>query len=445
MSQASSIAIPATIERAPAVTPDEHKLLKKERIKFGFGTVLDQSEEAALGGLPTAIIRHLGGHHQHIGLFGACAGITSLFQFLGSFLLRHTGSNRKAMQAALVIGMVLSLFLALAIFSSRFTAFHGLSLYLYLGLAMLFAATAGMQVNVESNWIGDRVPKHCLGWFTSGKWFLAVVGIILFTFIIGKAGDLSPNAMGYGGVYLMFSASFAAAFFVYGSATDRPARTLNFLDKGASRSERLNYGSPALWCYIGFYVCWAGGRIILATFIPAFMMDVYGFSLTKLASLYILQYAVSLCLIFYMGKISDRSGPRKPLLLVSGAVALAMYLWVLSPWLGIAGLIVYQIIAGAAGYTHSMLAINFAIDLFPSKGRSAYLGFSRILIGLTVLATPILSGRLMHHLSGWKTIILGADFSAYHLIFLVSATMTLCSTVPLMLAGGRRVEGDSWR
>src|SRR3989339_26579 len=421
----------------------DESVLKRERVKFGLGTVLYQSEETGLGGVPTAIIRSLGGDDRHIGIFGCVNGLTSLFQWIGTLLIRRCKSNRKAMIVSMALGLSVASLIAASILFSSFSWFSGYSLWCYLGFSLLLAVIGGVQWNIESSWIGDLVPKHRLGWFTSVKWFIGVAGIFVFMNLIGRVCDRWPSPQGYSSVYIMFAGSFFVATFLYKSVTDRTPKSALFFSKGASNSERLNYRSNALWCYIAFYVLWAGGRTMLFTFWGAYLIDAFKFSMTKVAWMLSVQYMVSCIMVLVMGRFTDRTGHRIPLIIVTAIVGASMGLWVASAWFGVITIVIFQILNGAAGHTHSMLAINFGLEIFPDKGRSGYLAFSRIFIGVIAILMPVLAGRIMFRLHDFHYALWGAILTKYHVLFILSTIVTLCASVPLVIIGNRRVDAAS--
>jgi hypothetical protein len=105
----------------------------------------------------------------------------------------------------------------------------------------------------------------------------------------------------------------------------------------------------------------------------------------------------------------------------------------------LACVIAYMIINGASGHTLSMLGTNFQLELYPDKGRAAYLGFSRI-VGLPVVfATTFFSGYLVHNLADIHVTLLGTVLTRYHLVFLGTTILALISSIPLLLVGNRRV------
>jgi hypothetical protein len=170
------------------------------------------------------------------------------------------------------------------------------------------------------------------------------------------------------------------------------------------------------------------------------MMEQFHFSLTKIALLLTLQRVKTNLDIYLIGDHTDRWGSRKPLIVASFIVGSSMSLWFFSAWGGVACPIAYMIVNGASGHTLSMLGTNFQLELYPAKGRSAYLGFSR-LVGLPVVfATTFFSGYLVHHLKNVHVEFLGTVLTRYHLIFLGTTLTALLALVPLMLIGNRRVK-----
>lgn len=421
------------------VTDD--KVLKRDRWKFGLGMVISQSEEVGLGGLPTILIRRMGGSDFHLGVFGAMtAGLNSLFQPAGPMLLRWQESNRKAMRFAIVFGFAVTLAIAFLILGLKTPFPVRLLLWGYLALSLLLTIMQGVQWNLESGWIGDLVPTKKLGWFTSIKWILATLGIVASTQLIGRVGDSFPNPFGYSGIYLFFALSYVLAFWLYGRVTDRKPKVVSFFGGKTADHERLPYRSGILWLYITFYTLWNCGRVMLGTFTYAFLFDVFNFNLTNIAWLSTLQFTLSCLSIFIMGKICGRIGHRVPLLFVVVFVSLAQFGYTLSAWWGLAPIIVFTIVNALAGHGFSMLAINYGLEIFPDKGRSAYLALTRFVIGIFVTVLMVFSGKMLDSVRGINIHLWGATLGHYHLLFFIATCITLSSAIPLLIIGKHKVE-----
>ena len=84
---------PAQVDESGHIT--DPKILNRDRLKFGIGCIMYQSEEVGLGPIHTLIVRLLGGGNVALGIVSGASCATSLVQWFGAVLLRRTGSNRK--------------------------------------------------------------------------------------------------------------------------------------------------------------------------------------------------------------------------------------------------------------------------------------------------------------------------------------------------------------
>ncbi|MBO5688878.1 MAG: MFS transporter [Lentisphaeria bacterium] len=408
-------------------------VLKRDRIKFGVAGIMYQSEEVGLGPIHTLVVRLLGGGDIALGLIAGAGSASSFVQWIGAILLRRTGSNRRAMCWALAGGVFFGFILFLSLMTKALKPEWALAaLTLYIIGAYGLAGASGVQNNVESSWIGDLVPANRLGSFTGVKWIIGSIGMLGFTLIFGQLAELWPTAGPLSWMFLFVAISHVVAIVLICTITDRVPQTAKFVASDAG--ERINYRNLSLWCYIWFYVAWAGGRTALLAFTTAYMMDCFGFGMGKIALLFSLQAVVNLIMLFIVGKLSDRIGSRKPLMAISGFIALAMLLWPASAWFGIGALIVYQVLNGAAGSTHNMLAINYSLEIFPAKGRAAYIAFSRAFIGAAALVASVAAGVIMKFIGEWQMTLCGVTLNRYHLFFLGCTLFTASCIIPLFIA-----------
>ncbi|MBQ4105979.1 MAG: MFS transporter [Lentisphaeria bacterium] len=434
-----------TLFREPVLTPDQvnaenqvtdKKILSRDRLKFGVGCIMYQNEESALMPIHTLLVKLLGGTEIHLGIIGAASSVGSFVQWIGSLLLRWTGSNKRAMNIALSGGIVFGLFMAISLAMAGFrSAWMPLALIIYLIGAVCLAGASGVQNNIECSWIGDLVPKNHLGWFTSAKWMIGSLGALLFLWLFGQIAKQYPTPLAFAWVLLFIAFSHLLAIILMSTVTDRKPQTLNLI---STSGEQLNYASMPLWCYIWFYVAWAGGRAALAAFTAAYLLD-SGYKMDVIAMLWMIQPVINLIMLALLGKISDRSGARLPLLLISGTLGACMLLWSASAWFGLTAIVIYQILNGMAGNTHSMLAINYGLEIFPAKGRASYIAFARILIGITAIVAALAAGVIMHATRSIHFTLAGAQLNNYHIFFAGCSLVTISCILPLLLAGNRKV------
>ena len=432
--------------REPVLTADQlnaenqvtdKKILGRDRLKFGVGCIMYQNEESALVPIHTMLVKLLGGTEVHLGIIGAASNVGSFVQWSGSYLLRWTGSNKRAMNLALGGGILFGAFMAGALFlAGTDSRWLPAALIVYLIGAFGLAGASGLQNNIESSWIGDLVPKQMLGWFTSAKWMIGSLGLLLFLWLFGQVSKHFPDdPAAFGWVLLFVALSHAAAIVLMSTVTDRRPQTLNLVS--AVAEERLDYTSAPLWRYIWFYSAWAGGRAALVAFSAAYLLDA-GYSMARITTLWMIQPVINLVMLMVLGRVSDRSGARLPLMLISGIMGCCMLLWSASAWFGLTAIILYQVVNGMAGNTHSMLAINYGLEIFPAKGRAAYLAFARIILGTISIAATVSAGFIMRAARGFEFTLWGATLNHYHLFFAGCALVTVSCIVPLLLAGNDR-------
>ena len=419
----------------------DKKLLNSNRIKFGVGSVMYQSEESAFGPIHTVVVRALGGTDVHLGLISAVTGSAGAFlQWIGALLLHRFDSNKAAMNAALSFGVISGLLLALTLFAGwAFPGIRPICLILYFVFLFGLAGASGIQNNIETNWIGSLVPEHARGWFTSVKWVISAIGVLILILIFGQIATRSPHLYSYAGLFLLIALSHIVAIVLMSSNIDRKPKAARFFGK-KDDPDRLNYRALPLWGYIWFYVCWAAGRIGLMTFATAYMLDHLHYTMDKIVIVMGITNLINIVMLLLMGKVSDRIGTRKPLIIISGGVGLCMILWTFSAWWGIWPILVYQFINGCAGTTHTMLATNYGLEIFPEKGRAGYFGFVRIFIGISVMFAATLAGFIMSAIRGWNIMLWGHEFNHYHIFFLGCSLFTVGCIIPLLLAGNKKVE-----
>lgn len=414
--------------------------LGADRVWMGLGTILCQSEESGFqsGPVPTAIVRALGGDDRHLGILGSFGTLGSLGQLLGSYLLRRTASSRRAMVLSLWIGAAFATVLTGLLLLGQFAELRPVILPLFLGLFLLFAPVNGMQSNIENSWVGDLVPLKLRGWFTKVKWMLSVAGFLLFSIGIARFSQGHPGFGGFAAIFATFAASFIlAAVIFYPRVTDVQPQVIDYLGPATAR---LNYLSPVFWWLVVQGLLWTVGRNIAFAFMSAYLMEQFHFSLTKVALLVSLQQAISIGVIFLIGDHTDRWGSKRPLMFFMSSVALSMSLWILSAWWGIGCIIAYYVLNGAAGQTLTMLGNNYSLEVFPAKGRAAYLALSRMIGGVAGFLMVLFSGWLVHRLRDFHVVVAGHFLSRYHAAFTVGMVIALCSQIPFVVIGDRKVE-----
>jgi MFS family permease len=135
----------------------------------------------------------------------------------------------------------------------------------------------------------------------------------------------------------------------------------------------------------------------------------------------------------WSGRLVDRVGPRKvltwghflwgflPLFWIVATPATALY------WLG------WSSVQGNAGSNAALTAANKLITRLPRpQDRAMYTAISSCLASVAGGFGALAAGTFLHVLDGWSFTLWGKTFIAFHLLFLISATLRL-STVRTLL------------
>lgn len=325
------------------------------------------------------------------------------------------------------------LLMVTALTAAFYPSLMSVCLILYIVFLFGLAGSTGIQLNIETNWIGDLVAPSVRGWFTSLKWVISAVGGMALTVIFAQIVQRKSGFIAYAAIFLYMAITTVVAVWLMSTVIDRKPEPVVFFGKRKNSFDRMDYLNRSLWGYIWFFLAWSGGRTALYSFATAYMLDSLGLTMSRIAMVWILSGAVSIIMLFWMGSVSDRIGNRKPLCLISVMAALSMLLWVASAWWGLAAIIIYQVLNGAAGTTHSMLGINYGLEVLPQKGRAAYFAFARIVIGAGVILVTLAGGFIMQRLRFMEIALFGGVMNHYHFYFIGCSLFSLSCVIPLLL------------
>lgn len=412
--------------------PLSRKSLNCDRLKFGLSSLLYNGDEIAFSPVHTAVIRALGGNDIHLGVMGALQqSLGQLFSWMGAVLLRWFKFNRKAMQTALIIAAVIQgIIVSTMLFSVWHPAWASACLVAYMALVAMMCMLTGVQQNIAVSWIGDLVPDNQRGWFVSGMVIVSNIGLVILQLTFAR---LSRNAgmLGYAGLMALLMCNTVIATGLVSRITNRPSQAVSFISK--KKENRVNYRYRPIWMLIWFECAWRSGRVALVAFSTAYLIDYFGYKMDKIILINMIVYLVTIMMLYITGKLSDKIGIFRPLALISTVCGASMLLWVSSAWWGIVPIIVYQVLNGAAGSTHWMLLSNLGLQVYPAKGRSNFISFSRGAVGIFLMGISTVAGYVMRGIRGWSVELWGHEFNHYHLFFLGCTILTLGCLIPLSL------------
>ena len=355
-------------------------------------------------------------------------------------VLKKFRSNRKAMIAALTIGVLGGVVLALSVLGGLAASMNTFFLWIFIISILVMSIATGVQLAIDTNWIGDLVPENCRGWFSSVKSIISLIGMsalsLTFGYIIDNLGSLIWAGVG---CFMIVAFSHILAICLIREVPDREPKIKPVFEGG--RITGLNLKSYALWCYIAFYMLWTGGRALFATFVTIFMFTEFNMGMVQLSSFAILSQTISCFMLVLLGKLSDRRGSRKLLAFISFCVGMSMFGYLTTPFLGLIPIYAASVIGGMAGLTHGMLVVNYSLEIIPEVGRATYISFIRVVMGAWTILVVNVGGICAHALekSNFTFELFGKTYSRYHIRFAIGALMATCCIIPLFLAGKSKI------
>jgi MFS family permease len=415
--------------------PPSKQVLNRSRLRFGLVNIFSSGDEQAFSPFHTVIVRALGGGDMHLAFVGGTlSSIGAMFAWTGATLLRLIGFNRRAYMLVLIIGAIIQAALVvLLVLAAKNSAWATFALYGYLALLTAMSISNGAQSTVSTSWIGDLVPVHQRGWFVSGMAIISNIGLILFQMFFAYLAVRMEGLLGYAALMGLTCVTSIVAVLLCRSIPTRRSQAVKFVSR--EPAEHVNYRYRPMWLLIWFECAWRIGRVALAAFTTAYLLDYFGLKLDRIILIYMLVNVVNIFMLYVVGRVSDRTGNRLPLALVSGICAASMLLWAGSAWWGVWAIIAYNIINGMAGSTHWMLVTNLSLQVYPARGRANFLSFSRIFLGGALMVSATLAGYLMSLMRGWSFVLWGAEFNHYHVFFLGCTVVTFSCLIPLWLLG----------
>lgn len=411
------------------------KVLNQSRVKMGVVGLLCAGDESAFSPFHTVIVRSLGGGDVQLGFIGAVMqSIAQLFAWIGAIALRLLKYNRQAMAAALLVGAVFqAIIVVMLVTASVKSEWATFFLYGYLSMITAMSIMTGAQQTVIASWIGDLVPLDHRGRFVSVMAIVSNIGLVFMQMFFAYIATGTSGLAGYSALMGLICLNTLVAIALCYTIPNRRSQALKFISK--KPEDHLNYRYGPMWLLIWFECAWRVGRVALAAFTTAYLLDYFGMPMSEIILLGMVINIVNIFMLYIVGRISDRTGNRLPLAVVSFIAGLSMFLWVSSAWWGIWPIVAYMVINGIAGSTHWMLLTNLSLEVYPAKGRPNFLSFSKTLVGLFLMAGGTLAGYLMSFMRGWSITLWNVDFNHYHFFFLCCTLVTLTCLVPLWFLG----------
>ncbi len=270
-------------------------------------------------------------------------------------------------------------------------------------LALLGAhALLALCVNAWIHWMTDLVPAAVRGrYFATRNAVLAAMAMA----VNYGAGRWLDHARAAGtevqGYSTMFSVAVLGGCAASLLLTRQPEPALRPGPRLPLRAALgLPLRQPAFRAFAGGMVLWNVALGVAASFYSAHALSVLHVPFTTLAMLDVIQSAISILTLTWWGRLADRFGQRRIMLICMGGVVLLPWSWVLA---GPSSLWILYLNAAVSGVWWPGVALtqsNRMMEQMPREGRGTYLAMFAALTGLGYFAASLLGGALADGLPG---------------------------------------------
>lgn len=299
------------------------------------------------------------------------------------------------------------------------------------GAAWLVFLSAGLYWGANlatgpawNTWIGTVVPKPVRSTYFAQRTRIAQFGLIVGLIVTGfllRSGEGDGKATLF---LLPFGVAMVARFacvFLHAGITEK--RPIPAPDRRMSVRELVFGESSASGGRLLLYMlCVQATCNVAAPFFTPFMLSELEYSYPVYALVLVAAFMGKVIALPFLGKISQKFGPRA--LLWSGGIGIIPLagVWALTSdpvWL-----VVIQILAGFAWAAYELATFLLLFDTIPPNRRTGMLTLYNLLNAICVTGGAAVGATLLHRF--------GDDVRAYHIIFIASSVLRLL-TLPMLL------------
>ncbi len=333
-----------------------------------------------------------------IGLLNSLSSLAApLAQLSGTHLLEHF-PRKKIVSAFILVQAILWIPLSLLALLFWKTAGGSLLVYILITLYTASAAAGGFLYPSWFSWMGDLVKDKERGAYFSKRNLTAGIveigAIIVSIFILHLFEPRGLVVLAYA---LFFLLAFICRFTGYRlikKQYDPPfvLKKKAYFSLWTFIKRYDNFGKFAVYQF-----CFHIALMIASPFFIVYMARDLGFSPTMYVTITLVGAVFHLIFLPFVGKISDRYGNRKLLILSNLCFVLSPLAWiVIHHPIGI--LLVPQLISGLANAAFAIGFTNFTYDSVSPQHRPLCISYTSIFIGAGTFIGSLAGGLLLDYL-----------------------------------------------
>ncbi|HEU5011114.1 MAG TPA: MFS transporter [Roseiflexaceae bacterium] len=382
-------AAPGAEESAPgALSPGEVR--RGLNLSIYEGALATVHVSVVTGAFVTGFALMLGANDFELGLIGAMPFVGPLFQFIGAFLEERLGERRRITVISSALSRVLWAVIAALPF---ITMLGSAKIPMFLGLLLVSQALIGITSNAWTSWMSDLVPPRRRGSYFGMRNTVCSISAMVTTWLAGIGLDhyqsIGNDRVGYALVFGVAVLCAMASAFVLSKQPEPPISRQRMPMRALFSAPLKN---PFFRSFSLASTGWAIATGIASPFFNAYGIQTLHLSFTTLALFGVATSAMGMIAQPFIGRLQDRYGDRRVLIVSAFLTAVVPWGWVLSTPTFLLPVWLTSILAGAfwPGVTQGML--NILMERSPAEGRGAYVATYGTITGAGTCVAGVLGG-----------------------------------------------------
>ena len=392
------------------------------KLSIAEGTLAQVFITVTAGAFLTGYLLMLGADNTTLGIVSALPFLIQPVQFLGAHLISALG-RRKPIAVIGSMGRALWLIPLLLPYLPLSPGQRMVLLVL-----SLFASSALVTIygNAWLDWMTDLVPPRLRGNFFSTR----NTGMAAMAMVVNAGGGwwldsmrgLDREADGYAVLIGLGILCGAVCTLLLGRQPEPPMsapkvrlRPLEVL--------REPWRNPAFRGFLLTMIAWNAALAVPSAFFSAHALTVLGLPFTRLASFDVITSAVAMLAFPLWGRLSDRWGQRRVLLICMAGTIVLPLAWVVATPTALWVLYLNSTLAGIWWAGIGLTQANRLMEHMPRESRGAYLAAFGAFTGLSYFAASSLGGVLADALASMPLVLAGRTLGPYTLIFVLGSLL----------------------
>lgn len=319
-----------------------------------------------------------------------------------------------------------------------------LCLWLFVILVGFLGAIQQFTNNAWLSWMTDLVPESRRGrYFSVRSTVLSLTGLAT-SFAAARAMDVfrahGSEAAGFALVFAVVSSMALVSSFIVDRQWEPPSHGESPLPLSALVKLPLAHAGSRR--FLGFLLCWSIATGIAGPFFGVHMLKNLKMSYTGVTLYGAIAIIGGAGAQLAWGRIIDRIGCHRVLLLNQIGVALLPLLWLFATPGFLLPIWIDAFLTGLFWPGFTLAQFNMTLLMAPRENRSAYLAMQTVVVGGAGFTAALLAGTLADSLSGFKVGVGHQTLIHFHLLFALSAVLRLL-LLPMSRALHAAHEADS--